>query len=258
MRIVAGEFRGRRLEAPSGKNTRPTTDRVRESLFSMVASRIDLCCANVLDAFAGSGALGLEALSRGAAHATFCEKNAKAFSVLKKNVDSLGVRNACALLQADVFSCASFARLEGRSLRDVSLYHAPRYHLIFLDPPYATAPEKIGELLRSFAGRRGDSLAGRCDKAASHGEGTGEVANSNEETVEAASNNEEIVKTASNEEMGEANSISALENGALAVYEHDKNTDLLPMFALLGGAWSEAVSKTYGNTTITLLRYSCA
>ncbi|MDR2721456.1 MAG: RsmD family RNA methyltransferase, partial [Coriobacteriaceae bacterium] len=76
MRIVAGEYKGRVLKAPSGQTARPTTDRVREALMSvLISARGTLDGAVVLDAFAGSGALGLEALSRGAAHVSFCEKN---------------------------------------------------------------------------------------------------------------------------------------------------------------------------------------
>src|SRR5262249_15359418 len=91
MRIIAGEWRGRRVEAPSGSNTRPTGDRVRETLFSMLASRIgsfeDL---RVADLFAGSGALGFEALSRGAASATFVESDPVAAAAIRRNADQLG------------------------------------------------------------------------------------------------------------------------------------------------------------------------
>src|SRR5207244_4142391 len=92
VRIIAGEWRGRTLEAPPGMSTRPTADRVRETLFSMLVSRLgsfdDL---RVADLFAGSGALGLEALSRGAASATFVEKNAKAAAAIRRNAEKLGV-----------------------------------------------------------------------------------------------------------------------------------------------------------------------
>ena len=93
MRIVAGEFKGRSIVAPKGRSTRPTSDRVREGLFSALTSRLgaDLGCGAVLDAFAGSGALGLEALSRGASTATFVDKSTSAVRVIRANVETLGV-----------------------------------------------------------------------------------------------------------------------------------------------------------------------
>jgi 16S rRNA (guanine966-N2)-methyltransferase len=120
VRIIAGEWRGRQLEAPPGRDTRPTSDRVRETLFSMLASRLgsfeDL---RIADLFAGSGALGFEALSRGAASATFVENNAQAAAVIKHNAARLG---------------ASVELLAGSAL---SLPRSDPFHLIFADPPYA-------------------------------------------------------------------------------------------------------------------------
>ena len=126
MRIIAGQFRGRTLAAPKGDGTRPTTDRVRESLMSAVFSqRGGFEDAVVLDAFAGSGALGLEALSRGAARAVFYECAPEAAKVVQKNVANLGLEPARATVtRADVIERApQFAR--------------PPFDLIFLDPPYA-------------------------------------------------------------------------------------------------------------------------
>ena len=121
MRIIAGQFRGRTLAAPKGDGTRPTTDRVRESLMSAVFSqRGGFEDAVVLDAFAGSGALGLEALSRGAARAVFYECAPEAAKVVQRNVANLGLEPARATVtRADV--------IEPR----------PPFDLIFLDPPYA-------------------------------------------------------------------------------------------------------------------------
>jgi 16S rRNA (guanine966-N2)-methyltransferase len=120
MRIIAGKWRGRPLEAPPGLATRPTSDRVREALFSMLASRLgsfeDL---RVADLFAGSGALGLEALSRGAAHATFVESDAKAATVIRRNAEKLG---------------AGVQILSGSAL---ALPRLEPFDLIFADPPYA-------------------------------------------------------------------------------------------------------------------------
>ena len=122
MRIVAGQFRGRPLESPPGLGTRPTADRVREALFSMLASRLgsfdDL---RVADLYAGSGALGFEALSRGAAHVTFVEIDAKAQSAIKANAERLGV--------------ADRIRILGGSA--VTLARSDPFDLLFADPPYA-------------------------------------------------------------------------------------------------------------------------
>lgn len=123
MRIVAGQWRGRRLVAPPGRDTRPTSDRVREAVFSILGP-ID--GAAVLDLFAGSGALGLEALSRGAARATFVERAPAALRALRANVDALRA-------QADVR-----ARDVRAFVRDASDAGGP-YDLVFLDPPYRDA-----------------------------------------------------------------------------------------------------------------------
>ena len=87
MRVVAGEFKGRRLHAPRGAATRPTADRVREALFSMLG---DVSGARVLDLYAGSGALGIEALSRGAESALFVERDRRALAALRRNLDAVG------------------------------------------------------------------------------------------------------------------------------------------------------------------------
>jgi 16S rRNA (guanine966-N2)-methyltransferase len=120
MRIIAGQWRGRPLEAPKGDTTRPTSDRAREGLFSMLASRLgsfdDL---RVADLFAGSGALGLEALSRGAATATFVENDSRAAATIRANADKLG---------------ASIQMLAGSAL---SLPPSQPFDLVFADPPYA-------------------------------------------------------------------------------------------------------------------------
>ena len=120
MRIIAGKWRGRPLEAPPGQGTRPTADRVRETLFSMLASRLgsfgDL---RIADLFAGSGALGLEALSRGAASATFVENDSKAAAVIRRNADKLG---------------ASIQLISGSAL---ALPRSEPFDLVFADPPYA-------------------------------------------------------------------------------------------------------------------------
>lgn len=121
MRVVGGIWSGRRLDAPAGRQTRPTTDRVREAWMSAISG--DLDGARVVDLFAGSGALGIETLSRGASHVTFVESTAAVVSVLRKNLESLGaVEDSYRIVQGDVFSTLS--RL-GRVF-DVAL----------ADPPY--------------------------------------------------------------------------------------------------------------------------
>src|SRR5437660_10991620 len=98
MRVIAGTHRGRELIAPKGRATRPTSDRLREALFSILG---DVGGLRVLDAFAGSGALGLEALSRGAGHAVFCETAPLALRALRANVERLGYRDRCEVRRQD-------------------------------------------------------------------------------------------------------------------------------------------------------------
>jgi 16S rRNA (guanine966-N2)-methyltransferase len=121
MRIVAGEWGGRRIQAPPGRGTRPTTDRVREAWMSTVAPHLP--GAQVLDLFAGSGALGLEALSRGAAHATFVEQDPKAVAALKANIDLLDTADRATVFRTDALKYA--AALEGMA-----------FDVAFADPPY--------------------------------------------------------------------------------------------------------------------------
>ena len=110
MRIVAGRFGGRRLVAPEGAKTRPTTDRMRETIASMVLSELglDLGGKRVLDAFAGSGAVGLELLSRGADHVTFIERDRRARQAILRNVGALGVeKSEYSLVYGDSFALAA-------------------------------------------------------------------------------------------------------------------------------------------------------
>jgi 16S rRNA (guanine966-N2)-methyltransferase len=135
VRIIAGTLGGRTLRAPSGHLTRPTTDRTRSAIFSLVESRLDLTGVQVLDAFAGSGALGLEALSRGAAHATFIEAHTDAFAVLRDNVQRLGMTAHATMLRTDVLR--TLPSLRGS------------FALVLADPPYhlPTLPALPGALL---------------------------------------------------------------------------------------------------------------
>jgi 16S rRNA (guanine966-N2)-methyltransferase len=137
VRIISGQWRSRPLVAPKGDTTRPTADRTRETLFSMLTSRLgsfeDL---SVLDLFAGSGALGLEALSRGAATCTFVEQDRAALDALDTNIAKLGAKALCDIRKSSVLSLGSAIK---------------PFDLILMDPPYATgagavALDKLGRL----------------------------------------------------------------------------------------------------------------
>lgn len=133
MRVIAGQYRGRTLHVPKGNTTRPTTDRVRESLFStLVSARGGLEGAFVLDAFAGSGALGIEALSRGASFALLCEQDRMALQALERNTQFLEP-NAFKIVHGDVCK----RRLSATAPFDV----------VFLDPPYRFDAERVASLL---------------------------------------------------------------------------------------------------------------
>lgn len=122
MRVITGSARGRKLKTPEGGDiVRPTTDKVKEAMFSIV--QFEVPDAVVLDAFAGSGQLGIEALSRGAKKAYFVEENRKAFEIVKENLQTTGLFQKAVALQTDIFS---FVRTG-----------AECFDLVFLDPPYA-------------------------------------------------------------------------------------------------------------------------
>ncbi len=123
MHIIAGRLRRRRLHAPKGLKTRPTSGRVREAMFNILESRRSLDGAAVLDLFAGIGSLGLEALSRGAASAVFVEDRPAVLQVARRNAEECGVSSACR------FQCMD-------ALRYLERYHGPPWDLVFADPPY--------------------------------------------------------------------------------------------------------------------------
>jgi 16S rRNA (guanine966-N2)-methyltransferase len=133
VRVVAGRLGGRRLRAPRGADTRPTSDRVREALFSMLGPLDD---ARVLDLYAGSGALGIEALSRGAQTATLVERDARAIAVIRANLEALGLGAE----EAQVVHGPARAALRDASAR------GDAYDLVLLDPPYRDAPALGREL----------------------------------------------------------------------------------------------------------------
>jgi 16S rRNA (guanine966-N2)-methyltransferase len=150
MRVIAGELGGRRLQTARGVATRPTAERVREALFSMLG---ELDGAVVLDLFAGSGALGIEALSRGAARATFVERSPQALAALRANVAALALTERSRILGGD-----ALAALRGND----------KYDLVFLDPPYATAALLAGPLSRELPGvlRAGARVVSESDRRA--------------------------------------------------------------------------------------------
>jgi 16S rRNA (guanine966-N2)-methyltransferase len=122
VRIISGVFGGRKIDAPDGTRTHPMSERVRNALFNMIRS--ELPGAAVLDAFAGTGSLGLEALSRGATHATFVERDKLAGKILSKNIELLGCESQARLINTSVASWIA-------SRKELHLYD-----LIFADPPY--------------------------------------------------------------------------------------------------------------------------
>jgi 16S rRNA (guanine(966)-N(2))-methyltransferase RsmD len=146
MRIIAGEFRSRKILPPAHDTTRPITDRVKQSLFDILTPRID--GAHVYDCFAGTGSMGLESLSRGAARATFFEADRSAAALLRKNIESLGVRNRSRIVDRDLFKWF-----------DTTPTPKPqeRAEIIFLDPPYRFLNERP-DALQALATRLAEHL----------------------------------------------------------------------------------------------------
>jgi 16S rRNA (guanine966-N2)-methyltransferase len=150
---VAGELRGRRIEAPPGADTRPTTDKVREAVFNALVSRDLIRDARVADLFAGTGALGIEALSRGADHCTFVERDRNAVRVLRGNIEQLGLTDRSLVLTADALSRARTIDAD----------------VVLADPPYDfdAWPQLLAAVRAPFlvaeAGRPLDSLDGLAD-----------------------------------------------------------------------------------------------
>lgn len=137
MRVVGGRWRSRRIEAPPGRTTRPTSDRVREAVFSAVEARIGaLDGIRALDLFAGSGALGIEALSRGAEHVTFVESDRRAAACIRRNLASLGAAPEAATV---ICGPADAPHAAVRTAEPVAL--------LFLDPPYRIEASRVTALL---------------------------------------------------------------------------------------------------------------
>lgn len=124
MRIIAGEKKGRSLIAPKGEDTRPTLERVKEAVFGII--QFDLYKSTVLDLFAGSGALGIEALSRGADRCVFCDVSRSAVAVIKQNLENVGYKDEAEVLEMDYETALARLRASGRS-----------FDIVLIDPPYS-------------------------------------------------------------------------------------------------------------------------
>ncbi len=141
-RVIAGEAGGRRLAVPAGRDTRPTSDRAREGLFATITSIMgSLAGARVLDLYAGSGAVGLEALSRGAGHVLLVESGARAARVIRENIEAIGLAGAEVIID----------RVE-RVLARGPGPAGGRYDIVFADPPYAMADREVSAMLSLLAG----------------------------------------------------------------------------------------------------------
>jgi 16S rRNA (guanine(966)-N(2))-methyltransferase RsmD len=156
MRIIAGTFRSRTLEAPHGRSTRPTSDRLRETLFNVLAPRIE--GAALLDLYAGSGAVGLEAISRGAAQVVFVERAPAALKALHANLAKLGIRGGFRVDPGKVG--AALRKLEKSA-------GSTQFDIVFLDPPYEEAAEYVSTL-GVLGGELAEILAPGCVVIAEH------------------------------------------------------------------------------------------
>jgi 16S rRNA (guanine966-N2)-methyltransferase len=159
-RVIAGTAGGRRLAVPDGRNTRPTSDRAREGLFATIVSMTgSLCGTRVLDLYAGSGAVGLEALSRGAEHVLLVESGARAARVIRENIEAIGlpgaevvtdrVERVLARGPARPANTANTANT-GNTVDTAS---DSRYDIVFADPPYALAGEEVSGMLAALTDR---------------------------------------------------------------------------------------------------------
>ena len=145
MRVIAGDYKGRKLNTPAWEGVRPTSDKLRETLFNIVAPRI--AGARVLDGYAGTGAIGIEALSRGAAHVTFVDRDRRATALIESNLALCGIERGYTIQCGDIAS--ALARTHG----------AAEFDLILLDPPYDADPDTVTEVLEAAAARlTGDGL----------------------------------------------------------------------------------------------------
>ncbi|MET3682028.1 16S rRNA (guanine966-N2)-methyltransferase [Alkalibacillus flavidus] len=146
MRVIAGEFKGRPLKAVPGKKTRPTTDKVKEALFHRIGPYFD--GGDALDLFAGSGGLGIEALSRGMDHVVFVDQQGQAIKTIQDNVKTFSLSDRCDIFRQDAFRAIKAAHKQGR-----------QFDMIFLDPPYGQVSfDKLLAALRDYNVLRDDAL----------------------------------------------------------------------------------------------------
>jgi 16S rRNA (guanine966-N2)-methyltransferase len=163
MRIIAGKYRGRKLKSPPSVAARPTSDRLRETLFNILAPRIE--GARFLDLCAGTGAVGIEALSRGAAQVTFVDQSRKMCALIEANVDALEVeQNEVEIVSAEA---SEFLRRRGKKVTEP-------FDIIFYDPPYAANYEppldNLGDMTRSLVSKEGIVIVEHSSKNALNGE----------------------------------------------------------------------------------------
>ena len=138
MRVIAGTLKGRRLKAPTWEGLRPTSDKLRETLFNILAPRIE--GARVLDGYAGTGAIGIEALSRGAAHVTFVERDRRAQALIAENLTHCGVLNRYVIIRESI----------DRALADLP---AASLDIVLLDPPYDQPPDAAAAVVAAAGDR---------------------------------------------------------------------------------------------------------
>jgi 16S rRNA (guanine(966)-N(2))-methyltransferase RsmD len=137
MRVIAGSLKGRRLKSPTWDGLRPTSDRLRETLFNVIAPRV--AGARVLDGYAGTGAVGIEALSRGARQVTFVERDRRARALIADNLAHCGVASGCAIIR-DSFDRSVRDAIPGAAIETTV---EGVFDIILLDPPYAEHPEQV-------------------------------------------------------------------------------------------------------------------
>lgn len=138
MRVISGKFKGKKLFSPIGQDVRPTTDRIKETVFNIICSKRSFIGAYVLDLFSGSGALGIEALSRGAKKAVFVDKSRDSFELTKKNLAHVGIDTEAEIYNTDYQ--IALKKLEGK-----------KFDIIFLDPPYFGKTEQnIFDLIQKY------------------------------------------------------------------------------------------------------------
>ena len=155
MRIIAGEAKGREITAPKGMHTRPTLAKVKEAMFGMV--QFDIPGAVVLDLFSGSGSLGMEAISRGAQKAVFCDSDRQAYAIINANIKKLGFESRASVTFGDSLLLLKRLAMEGK-----------RFDIVFLDPPYETDLESRAVRLLDEYGLLNEGAIVMCEHSASN------------------------------------------------------------------------------------------